>query len=63
MRTRETVGVDPKVWIQALVTLIVFFAAKFGVELDTDVAAALATLVGAVAAYSGPAATTRPVTR
>jgi hypothetical protein len=54
MRTR---GVSPKVPAQALVTVLVWLAAYFGIELPADVAGALAVLIGAGAGVAAPPGT------
>jgi xanthine/uracil permease len=53
---KETVGVDPKLPIQAIVTILVAVAAYFGIELSEELSVALGVVLGAVAAYFGPAA-------
>jgi len=52
---RRTVGVDPKVPIQALVTVLVALLAYFGVDLDKETSAALAVVLGAIAGILAPA--------
>ncbi len=46
---QKTVGVSPKVPAQAIATVIVFIAARFGLELDPELAGALGVLIGAAA--------------
>lgn len=55
---KRTKGLDPKVPAQALAAIIVFVLAKFGLDLDADVSAAIATLIGFIAGVAAPAATT-----
>lgn len=55
---RKTVGVDPKVPVQAITTVVWFLATYFGLDLDAEVAGAVAVLIGLVAGYFSPAATT-----
>lgn len=45
----QTVGLSPKVPAQAVVTVIVFVFAHFGVDLEPELALALATVLGALA--------------
>jgi hypothetical protein len=56
--TRKTDGLDPKVPIQAFVTILVAALAYFGVDLDPEVAGAIGIVLGAIAAIAGPAAKT-----
>jgi len=56
--SRKTVGVDPKVPVQAIVTLVVALLAYFGVNLDAEVSGALGIIIGALAAVVAPAAKT-----
>ncbi len=56
--TRKTIGVDPKVPVQALATVIVALAAYFGLELTEELSVALAVLIGAAAGVLSPAANT-----
>jgi hypothetical protein len=51
----ETVGVDPKVPAQAIVTILAFVLTYFGIELDAAVSGALSVVIGAVAARFAPA--------
>lgn len=56
---RKTVGVDPKVPAQAVVTILVWLLAHYGIDLDADVAAAISVIVGVLlAALFAPAPTT-----
>jgi hypothetical protein len=55
---RKTDGLDPKVPVQAVVTLLVAVLAYFGVDLDAEVAGALGVVAGAAAAYWAPPART-----
>lgn len=57
---RRTVGIDPKVPIQALVTVLVAIAAYYGIELDKETSAALAIVLGTVAGYFAPAPEVKP---
>jgi hypothetical protein len=57
----ETQGWDPKVPIQAVVTLAVSALAYFGVELEPEVSAAIGVLLGILAARFGPAPDTKLV--
>jgi hypothetical protein len=52
---RKTVGLDPKVPVQAVATIIVFVASYFAIDLDPGVALALATVLGAGAGIVAPA--------
>ncbi len=54
----KTLGISPKVPVQAVVTIIVAALAYFGVELSPEVSAAIATLLGFIAGYLAPAAPT-----
>lgn len=58
---QKTKGVDPKVPIQALATIVAFVAAYFGVDLDAATSGAIAVVLGAVASYFAPAAKTTEV--
>jgi hypothetical protein len=60
--TRETVGVDPKLPIAAVVA-IVFYLLKlvFDIDVDKDLWAAIALALGLGAGAAGPAARTRTV--
>jgi|1186.fasta_scaffold33633_1 hypothetical protein len=55
---RKTEGVDLKLPIQALVTIITFVLSYFGIDLSPELSAAISILLGAIAAYFGPAART-----
>jgi hypothetical protein len=55
---RRTVGIDPKLIAQALVTILAFVLARFGIELDSATSGAIAVVLGAVAGYFAPAPTT-----
>ncbi len=59
--TTKTTGVDPKVPVQAIVTVLVALLAYFGIDLDAEVAGSLGVLLGAVAAYFAPAPKTETV--
>lgn len=60
----ETVGVDPKVPIQALVVAIVWVLAHYtGIDLSIYVEVIVSLLAGVVAAILGPAATVRGVVK
>lgn len=50
----RTCGISPKVPAQAIVTVLAFIVAHFGIELDDDVSAALAVILGAAAGYQAP---------
>lgn len=54
----RTVGVDPKLPIQAVGAVVAFLASYFGLELDSEVSLAIATVLGFVAGYFGPVAKT-----
>lgn len=56
----ETVGTSPKVPVQAIVSVIVFVLAYFGVELSPEGSAALAAVLGVIGGYLAPAGVTRP---
>ncbi len=55
----KTVGVDPKVPVQALATVIAFAASYFGVDLDATVSGAIAVVLGAVSGSLAPAPKTK----
>lgn len=54
----KTVGLSPKVPVQAITTVIVAAAAYFGIDLSPEVSAAIGTLIGFAAGYLAPAAPT-----
>lgn len=54
----KTVGLNPKVPAQALTTLVVFVLARFGIDLETEVALALSTIIGFAAGVIAPPAPT-----
>jgi hypothetical protein len=58
---RKTVGVDPKVPIQAVVTAAVAVLAYFGIDLDPALAGAIAVVIGIIAGFFSPAPKTEPV--
>jgi hypothetical protein len=58
--TQKTVGTDPKVPIQAVVTAAVAVLAYFGIDLDPAIAGAIAVVVGIIAGYFAPAPKTVP---
>ncbi len=51
-----TDGLDKKILIQAAVSVVVFFAAKYGIELDADISGALAVVIGFLTSTQGPIA-------
>lgn len=51
-----TDGLNPKVPIQSITTILVAALAYFGVNLDAEVSAALGVVVGFVAGYLAPPA-------
>lgn len=51
----RTQGIDPKVPIQALATVIAFVATYFSLNIDGEVALAIAVVLGGAAGYFGPA--------
>jgi hypothetical protein len=51
----KTVGVDPKVPIQAVVTVAVWLLAYFGVDLTPEVSTAISVLLGVIAGALSPA--------
>lgn len=55
---RETVGVDPKVPVQAIIAVLAFVLTYFGVDLSPELAAVIATVLGAIAGVLAPAAKT-----
>lgn len=57
---RKTVGVDPKVPIQAVVAAVVAVLAYFGLDVDPAIAGGIATLLGLIAGYLAPAPKTVP---
>jgi uncharacterized membrane protein YkvA (DUF1232 family) len=54
----KTLGVDPKVPIQALVTLAIAALAYFGIDLSPEVSGAIGVIVGIIVAALGPAPAT-----
>ena len=52
---RKTVGVDPKVPVQAVATVVTFLLAYFGIDLDPEVATGIAVVLGAGAGALAPA--------
>lgn len=52
---RRTLGVDPKVPAQAIVTILVWLLAHYGIDLDADVAAAVSIIVGVLLGVLAPA--------
>jgi hypothetical protein len=56
----ETVGVSPKVPVQAVVTVAVSALAFFGIDLSPEVSGALGVVVGFIAGVAAPAASVRP---
>lgn len=54
----KTVGLNPKVPAQAVAVILTFLLGHWGVNLDADVAAAIATIVGFVVGVAAPAAPT-----
>jgi hypothetical protein len=57
---RKTVGVDPKVPIQAVVAAVVAVLAYFGLDVDPAIAGGIATVLGLIAGYLAPAPKTLP---
>jgi hypothetical protein len=55
---RKTVGVDPKLPIQAAITIVAFALSYFGIELSPEVSTAIAVVLGVIVASQGPAAKT-----
>lgn len=55
---RRTIGLDPKLPIYAIVAIVVYVLGKFGLDLDPDLAAAIAAALGFGGAVAGPAAKT-----
>jgi hypothetical protein len=51
-----TDGLDKKILIQAVVSVVVFALAKYGIELDADVSGALAVVIGFLTSTQGPIA-------
>jgi hypothetical protein len=58
----KTEGVDPKLPVQAITSIVVFLLSYFGIELDPEVSGALAVIIGAIAGYFAPAPKTVPKT-
>jgi len=58
--SQKTVGTDPKVPIQAVVTAVVAVAAYFGLDIDPAIAGGIAVLLGIIAGYFSPAPKTVP---
>jgi hypothetical protein len=54
----KTAGLNPKVPVQAIATLIVAALAHFGLDLDDELSAALAVVIGFAAGYIAPPAPT-----
>jgi hypothetical protein len=52
---RRTMGVDPKVPAQAVVTILVWLLAHYGIDLDADVAAAISVVIGVLLGVLAPA--------
>lgn len=52
----KTIGLNPKVPVQAIVTIIVAAASYLGVELSPEISGALGILIGFAAGYLAPAA-------
>ncbi len=52
---RRTRGFDFKALIGPVVTIILYFLARYGIELPEEVSGALATILGVLAAVLGPA--------
>ena len=50
----KTVGVSPKVPVQAIVTVIVAALAYFGVELSAEVSGILAAIAGIIGGVAAP---------
>lgn len=50
----KTVGLNPKVPTQAIVSVIVFVAAHFGFDIEPELAIALATVLGFAAGVKAP---------
>lgn len=61
MKTK-TIGVDPKVPVQAVSAVVTFVLAYFGLDLDPEVAGGVATVIGAIAGVLAPAPKTVAVT-
>lgn len=59
---RKTVGVDPKVPVQAVVTAVVAVLAYFGIDVAPELAGAIAVVAGIVAGFLAPAPKVEPVT-
>jgi hypothetical protein len=57
--SHRTIGVDPKLPIAAVVAIVIYVLGKFGLDLDPDLAAAIAAVLGPLAGAAGPAARTR----
>lgn len=55
MTKLKTVGVDPKVPVQAVATVVVALVAYFGVDLDAEAAGAVAAVIGIIAGILAPA--------
>ena len=58
--TQKTVGVDPKVPIQAVVTAVVAVLAYFGINIDPALAGAIGVVIGIIAGVLAPAPKTVP---
>jgi hypothetical protein len=52
----KTDGADPKVIIQAVVTIIGFLLSYFGLDLEAEAATAIGVALGGLVAVLGPAA-------
>lgn len=52
---RKTIGLDPKVPVQGISTAVLFVAGYYGVDLDAEVAGAIAVVLGALIGSRAPA--------
>jgi hypothetical protein len=52
---RKTQGVDPKLPIAAIATIVLYVLARYGVDLDPTLSLIIATLVGGGVGAAGPA--------
>ncbi len=50
----RSIGLSPKVPVQALAAIVAFIAAYFGLDLSPEASAGIAALLGAVAGYIAP---------
>ncbi len=52
---RRTRGIDPKAVVGPFVAIILYLLSRYGIELPEEVSAAIAAILGVLAAYLSPA--------